>query len=137
MITGLYGKYRSRSAMEKAQRADAKREWRRARGEKMKALYESGFSSVQVAQQFDVDVATAGAILRAAGATMRPKGTDFYRPAVDYDAIRSMHAQGIRASVMCQRLGLGRKRLYQAFDHLGLPRFTSGNPKVMQARGAT
>lgn len=123
-----YGPHRSREAMEKAQKAEARRFAYRARALEMKRLYDAGVSTPAIAEVFGVSAATANASLQAIGVQMKNAG-NAYLPPIDRDEVRRLHAAGIRAGAMCERFGVGRRRLYQVFDELGLPRFGPGAPQ--------
>lgn len=120
--------FRSRDEMEKAARAAALREARGAEVAVMARLYASGLSTTDVGVLVGIAASNVSRRLRAAGVEMRPREKAFYLPPIDRTAVRSMHAEGVRAAEMCRRLGVGRKRLYQVLDELGLPRFGPGNP---------
>lgn len=127
-----YGQYRSRDAMEKAQQAELGRTERRERALKMKHLYDAGVPTPVIAETFGVATATANVALRAIGVQMK-SGPNDYLPSIDRDEVRRLHAAGVRAGAMCERLGIGRRRLYQVFDELRLPRFGPGNPRTEKA----
>lgn len=124
-----YGPYRSHQAQQKAQRAEARRAERHARALEMKRSYDEGISTPAIAMAFNVHTSTVNAALRSIGVQMRNAGNG-YLPPIDRDEVRRLHAAGVRAGVMCERFGVGRRRLYQVFDELGLPRFGSGNPRL-------
>ncbi|HEX3965800.1 MAG TPA: HNH endonuclease [Trebonia sp.] len=121
-----YGPYGSRSAMDKAQRAEKRRQDLRARAEEMGRLYADGLTTIEIADRFGVHHSRVNEALHSIGIQLRTASD--YRPAVDHCEVRRLHADGVRASEMCRRLGIGRRRLYQVFDDLGLSRFGPGNP---------
>jgi hypothetical protein len=123
-----FGPYRSRMAMEKALRAEANRAEARARVGEMRRLYESGLSTTEVGERVGLDASGVSRKLREAGVEMRPQSSVPYLPDIDREAVRRLHREGVRASEMIKRLGVGRRRLYQVFDELGLPRFGAGTP---------
>lgn len=111
----------------KRERGAAAREARERQDAEVQCLYESGLSTVKIGKRLGIAPATASAALRRRGIAVRTAQN--YLVPVDREAVREMHAQGIRAEEMCRRLGVGRHRLYQVFDELDLPRFGSGSPQ--------
>lgn len=134
--TRRFAPYRSRTEMEKAGRGIARRGARGAEVAEMARLYATGLSTTEVGRQVGIDASNVSRRLRAAGVEMRPRDRAFYRPGIDRDAVRRMHADGVRVAEMCRRLGVGRGRLHKVLDDLGLPRFGPGNPRMAQAGAA-
>jgi hypothetical protein len=83
-----------------------------------------------VGGQVGLSTASVLAALHRRGVKIRENGD--YLPPIDRDAVRRMHAEGIRVDEMCRRLGVGRRRVHQALDDLGLPRFAAGNPRLVK-----
>jgi hypothetical protein len=92
------------------------------------ALYRAGLPTTRIAVLIGRDEGTISRNLRARGVEMR-RPNDYW-PGFDPDLVRRWHADGVRATEMMRRLGIGRRRLYQAFDDLGLPRFGAGRPDL-------
>jgi hypothetical protein len=130
-----FGTFGSRSSMEKAQRGAALRQKRAEEVAEMATLYESGLSTTEVGRRVGIGASQVSVRLRAAGVEMRPASGVAYLPKLDSDAVQAMHEKGLRASVICQRLGIGRRRLYQVFGELGLPRFGAGAPPKLTRDG--
>ncbi len=131
-----YWPYRTRRAMEKAQRRQKRWAAGGERAEEMKRLYASGMSTTEVGKHIGLDASGVSRALREAGAEMRPRSEAFYLPGIDRDVVRRLHQEGVRAGEICKRLGVGRRRLYRVFDELGLPRFGSGAPRKLDDSGA-
>jgi hypothetical protein len=96
-------------------------------------LYEEGHPTTEIARRIGRDSSRVSVNLRMRGVQMRAPHS--YEPEIDRDAVRRWHAEGIRATEMMRRLGIGRIRLYQVFDELSLPRFGSGRPSPTQVGG--
>lgn len=97
---------------------------------RMAELYTSGLSTIEVGKRVGLSSSNVLLALRKAGVEMRT--TSDYGPSVDHQEVARMHAEGVRASEMMRRFGIGRQRLYSIFDQLGLLRFTSGRPPKQQ-----
>jgi hypothetical protein len=89
-------------------------------------LYASGLTTVQIGEIVGRDASNITLALRAAGVKARRPG-DYLQP-IDREAVKEMHAVGVRASAMMRQLGVGQRRLYRVFDELGLQRFGPGRP---------
>lgn len=68
---GDYGRYRSRHDQAKAERAEANRERRTALSLEMRALYEAGYTTVDIATKYGIDSSGVSRRLRQVGTRMR------------------------------------------------------------------
>lgn len=56
---------------------------------------------------------------------------------INLEAVKQLHAEGVRVAAMARLLGIGRERINRALDELGLPRFRSGSPhRIKPGRAA-
>lgn len=108
------------------ERTAAQREIREHQHAEAQRLYEDGLTLTEAGKHVGLHPSTVLRVLRDRGVEVRAPNA--YLAAIDLDAVKRMHAGNIRAGEMCQVLGIGRMRLYQVFDELGLPRFGPGAP---------
>jgi hypothetical protein len=108
------------------ERATGQRAAREKLYDEAQRLYEAGMTLIATGDRVGLSHRTLFEVLRRRGVEIRRPNA--YLPPIDADEVRRMHAEGIRAGEMLRRLGVGRRRLYQVFDELGLPRFGAGAP---------
>lgn len=89
--------------------------------------YKAGESSTVLGVAFGIHPSAVTRLLDRRGIARRTPAEN-RRARIDYDAIRLMHAQGIRVAPMAALLGLHREVVTRALDELGLPRFRPGRP---------
>jgi hypothetical protein len=114
------------------ERAAAQRAAREALYDEARRLYENGMTLTEAGNRVGLHHATVLEALRRRGVQIRKPNA--YLPPIDADEVRRMHADGVRAGEMIRRLGVGRRRLYQVLEELGLPRFGPGNPQVVTVK---
>lgn len=91
-------------------------------------LYEAGLSTPQIGRRLGVSGSNVYRRLKRSGFKMRSISESQKRP-LDYDLIRRLHGQGVRAERIGRMLGLPTaESVRRAFVELGLPSFPSGRP---------
>jgi len=90
------------------------------------ALYENGISTTQIARYLDRDESSIFRLLQRRGIPLRGKSGSA-KP-IDEEAVRLLHAAGVRVAAMARVLGVGKERVVSTLDALGLPRFKPGRP---------
>lgn len=118
---GRYGPYRSRDAMEKAQRAKDRRRKRDALREDIREMYESGMTTVEIAGQIGIDASGVSRHLRAAGGRGRTGPTPAHR--------RDVQA---RARMRCERCAADLTWSPHQIHHRK-PRQMGGTPDTAEA----
>jgi hypothetical protein len=84
-------------------------------------LYSEGWSSLRISAELGIATATILRVLERNDVERRRP-----RAQVDYEAVKAMHADGVRCLAMQRRLGVGRKAIMRAFRELGLTAFPVG-----------
>lgn len=95
--TSSFGRYRTRARMERAQRAAAKAAKRERLTQEMRALYEAGASTVEIANRYGTDAGGVSRRLRQAGTRMRQAGSKSNPKKATRSAVQS------RAAMSCER----------------------------------
>lgn len=124
----VWGGLKSAMAYEKHQRRLAREASRRQFSAELAEHYAAGLTTVQIAELVGIHESNVYLALRKQGVTIRTRWD--YRPPIDRETVRRLHAEGARVAEMMRRLAVGRTSLHQIFDELGLPKFGPGNPRT-------
>lgn len=129
---GKYWPYRSKSAMERAQRADASREQMAQRVQEMRRLYiEENLSTTEIGARFGVDASRVSVHLRRVGVQMRPRRR--YVKEVDGSALRKAYESGAGLTDLAREYGKATADITKiikaaggAIRRVGRPKWSAG-----------
>jgi hypothetical protein len=94
-------------------------------------LYRGGLSTTAVGRAIGRDASIVSRRLRERGVRMREPGQ--IRPPADGSVVKVLHEKGLTSTQIMQELGIGRKRLYEAYEQMGIPRAPAGRPRRVAA----
>lgn len=125
-----YAPYKSQHAMEKAQRRLAREAAQRVEVDRMRELYESGLSTIEVGRVVGIDESNVYRHLVAAGVRMRGKTTQ----ELDIQTIGEKYSAGRSAKSLGREYRATAARIMGA-DCAGVPRRKPGRPARHGAEG--